>query len=123
MAIVGFGFPFRQGSSSFPATATEDDLIKASIIQILTTGLGQRIMRPTFGCRIWNYIFENDDETLQVLVEREVRDAIAKWETRVRVDQVITERDDVAAPGQIIVTVIYTRISTGTSNSVSIAGP
>ena len=72
MSIKGFFFPFGPGNAAFPAEAEEEDVIRASVIQILTTGYGERVMRPDFGCNAFSYVFENDNELLQVVIEREV---------------------------------------------------
>ena len=121
--IITIGFPFRKGSQAFPAPATDDDAIKASIIQIICTGRRERVMRPTFGCNALSYIFENDNDFFRRNVEREVRQALVRWEKRITVDSVTVEPgDEVTAPGQMLITIGYTNLATGKSASVTVAG-
>lgn len=122
-AILSILFPFQSGVSSFPRPATGDDAIRSSIIQILTTKIGERVNRPTFGSKIWDFVFENDSEATTDGIEREVRTALGLWEPRIAVNAVQTEfEDDVNEPSQIIVTIFYTSLLTGQNNSVTIAG-
>ena len=51
-------------------------------------------MRPQFGCRIWDLLFEPITPNLLGLVAEAVRDAIAQWEPRVVVEQVVPMADD-----------------------------
>ena len=45
-------------------------------------------MRPQFGCRIWDLLFEPVTANLLGLMAQAVRDALAQWEPRVEVEDV-----------------------------------
>jgi len=120
--IRSFSFPFKKGVLAFPRQATDAEAIKASVIQIVTTQRGERIMRPDFGCNAFSYVFENNGEDFRTNTEREIRLAITKWETRVRVDSVRITTDDISEPGQTLISIVYTITSTGEVDSVSVAG-
>lgn len=122
-AINSIAFPFQQGSQSFPNPATDDDAIRASIIQIVTTARGERVMRPDFGCNAFSYVFENNTDEFQRLVERDIRYSLTKWEPRIAVMQVTVQTDDDLAPGQATITIFYTVIASGTNASVTVQGP
>lgn len=107
---------------SFPKEASDTDAIKASVIQIVTTQRGERVMRPSFGCNAFNYVFENNSPDFRINAEREIRQAITAWEPRVRVDSVVITSDDISEPGQILITISYTITSTGEFESVTVAG-
>lgn len=85
MAIKGIGLPFRKGGTSFPATVEDDDLIADALEAIIMTPVGQRIMRPRFGCNARMYVFENNEAKLRAKVRQEVIRAIQVNEPRVRV--------------------------------------
>jgi len=120
--IRTISFPFRLGAQSFPEGATDIDAIKASVIQIITTAKGERIMRPGFGCSAFDFVFESFNEDLQLTVEREVRQSLATWETRIRVDAVQVSTDDIVEPGQMLILVQYTVLLTGEPDAVVVAG-
>ena len=45
-------------------------------------------MRPTFGCRIWDLLFEPVNANTLGLMAQAVREAVAQWEPRVEVEEV-----------------------------------
>ena len=120
--IRSFAFPFRQGDLAFPKASYDTDAIKASVIQIVTTARGERVMRPDFGCNAFSYEFESSNEDFRTNTEREIRLAITRWETRVRVESVRITTDDISEPGQILITIVYTITSTGEIGSTTVAG-
>ena len=65
-----------------------------SIRVILLTAPGERVMRPQFGCRIWDLLFEPVTPNLLGLIAEAVRDALAQWEPRVAVEDVQPEQYD-----------------------------
>lgn len=81
----GLGFPVRCD----PATgrmheAPEEEDIRQAIAIILSTKRGERVMRPEFGCDIYNYAFGTMDYTTFRLMENAVTEAIIRWEPRIR---------------------------------------
>jgi len=120
--IRSLAFPFKKGELAFPKSASNSEAIKASVIQIVTTQRGERIMRPDFGCNAFSYVFENNGEDFRTNTEREIRMAITKWESRVRVDSVRITTDDISEPGQTLISILYTITSTGEIDSATVSG-
>jgi hypothetical protein len=120
--IRSFAFPFIQGDLAFPKEITDFDVIKASIIQIITTAKGERVMRPDFGCSAFDFVFESDSDIFRLMVEREVRIALSRWESRIQVDSIEITADEITEPGQILITINYTIIATNEQDTVTIAG-
>jgi phage baseplate assembly protein W len=52
---------------------------------ILLTAPGERVMRPKFGCRIWDLLFEPVSPSLLGLIADAVDEALAQWEPRIDV--------------------------------------
>ncbi len=74
---------------------------------ILATAPGERVMRPDFGCTIWDLLFEPiNDNTLGLMAES-VREAMARWEPRIDVDDVDVRPVD-AVSGAVEIAVAYT---------------
>ena len=90
----GIAFPFQKGETSFPKEATDEELIADSIFQILSTTKGERLMRPDFGANLHSFVFEDNKPSLAQLIESEARSQIARFEPRVIVTQVTTERSE-----------------------------
>jgi hypothetical protein len=89
----GLKFPFRfqrrsGGAQISSATSREHEHIQESIIQILGTRPGERFMRPEFGSRLKDLVFEANDEVLKGLIRHYVIDAVKRWEKRVVITDV-----------------------------------
>lgn len=108
----GLSFPFRRDATSFPAQATDDDLLWESIVQLLTTGVGERVMRPDVGSQVLQMLFENDDETLGQMIVADVSTLLARYEPRVLVRSITVtsiDRDE----GSITLLIAYVNRATG----------
>lgn len=84
----GLKFPFqfqrRSGGAKISTVSSHEHAhIHESILQILGTRPGERFMRPEFGSRLKDLVFEQNDEVLKGLVRHYVIDAIERWEKRV----------------------------------------
>src|SRR5690606_16951648 len=71
-------------------TSDLDDSIRV----VLLTAPGERLMRPGFGCRIWDLLFEPVTANLIGLIREAVRDALAQWEPRIEVEDVVPVQDE-----------------------------
>jgi len=82
--MKGFDYPFRWTADEFPKSASDSDLVKASIKQILLTPVGGRVMRPDFGSRLFEMLQENVTPLLLASVRSEVIRALMRWEPRIK---------------------------------------
>jgi len=62
-----------------------EDCIRESIMIILGTAKGERVMRPDFGCGIQELVFAPNRTSTATLISIHVRDALLKWEPRIEV--------------------------------------
>ena len=84
----GIAFPLRiDADGSLALTEGADDIEKAMSV-ILSTAIGERPMRPEFGCRIWDLLFEPINANTLGLMEDAVREALSRWEPRATVEDV-----------------------------------
>jgi phage baseplate assembly protein W len=90
----GFSWPLDvDHTGSIRLTDTADD-IERSMQIILMTAPGERVMRPAFGCEIWDLLFEPITPSLLGLVAQAVYEALGQWEPRIVVDEVTPTGDD-----------------------------
>lgn len=94
-SFVGRGFSWPMEVDHTGAIRLTDGVpdLDRSIRIVLMTAPGERLMRPQFGCRIWEMLFEPVTPNLLGLIAQAVRDALAQWEPRVVVDHVQAEPD------------------------------
>lgn len=62
-----------------------EECIRESIMIILGTAKGERVMRPNFGCSISELVFEPNSMATATLVSFHVKEALMKWEPRIEV--------------------------------------
>lgn len=67
-------------------------VIISALRNLLLTRQGERLMNPDFGTNIHKLVFELDTSVLEAQVEQEVTQAINKFEPRVTIVAVATER-------------------------------
>lgn len=89
----GWAFPLATDDRGGIAMTSHGEELDAALRMILSTAPGERVMRPTFGCAIWDLLFAPLNAQTLGLLEAAVREAITQWEPRVDVDKVT------AAPG------------------------
>lgn len=60
------------------------DLVKRDLMNHFHTRVGERVMRPEYGCRIWDYLYEQMDNNLRDLIIDEA-ERICRSDPRVAV--------------------------------------
>ncbi len=73
--------------------AMEYNDIDQAISIILSTAIGQRVMRPTFGSRLHELVFAPANPSTWGLAELYVSEALTFWEPRIDVLDVVAQTD------------------------------
>lgn len=81
----GWSFPVTTDGADDVALSAGATDVEESILLILRTAKGERVMRPEFGCGIHDYAFATVDTSTLSLVEASVEDALREWEPRIEV--------------------------------------
>jgi uncharacterized protein len=102
----GIAFPMQVDQTGSIAMVTGARDIDRSIVMVLSTAKGERLMRPEFGCAIWDQLFEPINANTLGAMEDAVRDAVGQWEPRVTVESVVVTDDD-AMVGRVNIAVTY----------------
>jgi phage baseplate assembly protein W len=87
------------------SVAYEDD-IRQSILIILETAPGERVMRPNFGCGIHEMVFESMDSTTMQRIRSTVEEALRRCEARIEVLDVTVD-EAASLEGQLLVQLEY----------------
>ena len=102
----GLAFPMRLAPDGSVALVSGETEIIESIRLILGTPLGDRPMRPEFGCAIHDMVFRPADASLQGAMAYEVSLSLARWEPRIDVVQVRVDVD-AADTSCVYITVVW----------------
>lgn len=95
---TGWRFPIDLDITGAIAMSSGTSDLEQAMYLILSTGPGERPMRPEFGCRLAQFVFAPGNATTAALMAAEVRWALLRWEPRVDVEDVVvsTDPDDAA---------------------------
>jgi phage baseplate assembly protein W len=86
-------FPLGVDATGAIALISGPEAIERSITMVLSTAPGERVMRPEFGCAIWNLLFDPVNDNTLGLMAQSVRQALGQWEPRIDVDNVTASAD------------------------------
>ena len=102
----GLAFPVEiDDNNSLPYVSAEAK-VQQSLLIILGTAHGERVMRPDFGSRLHELVFEPINASTKGRIVQYVTEAIAKWESRVDIVRVeVTE--DAVTRGKLLVDIEY----------------
>lgn len=70
----------------------EDASVRQSLLLLLSTSPGERVMRPTYGCTLNQLVFAPNDDTTAGLAIHAVRQAIERWEPRIQITKLDATR-------------------------------
>ena len=87
------------------SVAYEED-IRQSILLILETAPGERVMRPNFGCGIHELVFTSLDSTTLQLIRSSVEEALRRCEARIDVVGVTVD-EAATAEGKLLIELEY----------------
>ena len=93
---VGWGFPLaaklppdtEKTKGKRFAVAEYEESVRQSIRIILSTSKGERVMRPDFGCGLYELVFAPNSAATRGLAEHHVSEGLLRWEPRIDVLQV-----------------------------------
>ena len=103
---TGWAFPLGTNSRGGVAVVSGPDEIRAAIRMILETTPGERVMRPDFGCGIWDYLFAPLNANTLGGMAQSVREALGRWKPRITLESV-SARIDPDGLGLVLIEVDY----------------
>lgn len=114
---TGWSFPPTFSRRTYSVEMVSDDRdIRQSLWILFSTAVGERVMLPEYGSRIWEVLFRNITTTLTTQIEDYVRTAVLYWEPRIDVDAVVVQAD-ASVTGLVLITLSYTIRRTNSRNN------
>jgi uncharacterized protein len=117
---AGSGVQFGSGAPVGPVTSNSggieltdgDRSVRQSIMLLLSTLPGERVMRPDYGCPLNRLMFWPNDATTAGLAMHYVRQAIRRFEPRVQIVR-LDAGSDSFSPERLLVSLEYRIRDTG----------
>jgi phage baseplate assembly protein W len=99
---TGWAFPVKVNARGGLSYTSGVRRIQDSIWIIVSTSLGERLMRPAFGAGAHDFVFQPNSPVMRSNLAAAIRDALVRWEPRielvsVRVDTSPDEESQVLA--------------------------
>ena len=86
---TGWSFPpsFDREAGTIDLVSNLED-INQSLNILLSTSLGERVMQPSYGCNLSDYLFESLNSSLIGYIKDRVENAILVYEPRIVVEKI-----------------------------------
>jgi len=101
----GFAFPLQKSPRGGIQEARHAQKVRQSILVILGTQYGERLMRPTFGCNLRTLVFAPNNAATANLARYYVEEGLRTWEPRLILDEVVVANDH--AQARLVIQVHY----------------
>jgi phage baseplate assembly protein W len=102
----GWKFPVELDAANRVVYEKEETKIQESVLIILGTARGERMMRPDFGSRLHELVFAPINSSTKSLVSHYTIEALVNWEPRIDVLRVDV-LDSEASQGKLLVNIAY----------------
>lgn len=114
---TGWSFPpeFSKRGSVKMVSAEED--IRQSLLILLSTTPGERVMQPSFGCGLKSKVYENVNESSVTILKDMIKRAILFFEPRVVLESINADSSE-SYEGRLNFLIQYRVISTNTRHNI-----
>lgn len=118
-AFLGTGWSFPPEFSNNQAIKMVDGEqdINESLILLLSTNPGERVMEPDYGCAIKSLVFEEINLGTITQIKAMIKNAILFFEPRISLDNIEINTDD-CLNGTLIIHIYYTVIVTNSRSNL-----
>jgi uncharacterized protein len=84
----GIAFPLQLNSRGGIKDSSQAQKIKESMLMIIGTQYGERLMRPNFGCNLKSLLFAVNNQETANLARHYVQEGLTTWEPRIILEDV-----------------------------------
>jgi phage baseplate assembly protein W len=107
----GWSFPIEVDAGGKVQYSESEQKVQQSVLIILGTARGERVMRPDFGSRLHELVFAPVNASTKSLIAHYATEALVQWEARIDVLRVGV-REEPSSEGKVLVDVEYRLRST-----------
>lgn len=114
---TGLNFPLRTNARGQISLVSGAEDIEQAIRIILSTRPGERVMRPTFGCRAHELLFEPIAAATSSRFQEYINEALRMWEPRIEVTSINIVNNN-GGIGSLLAEIEYTIKATHDTRSI-----
>ena len=101
----GWKFPIKVNAHGGLDWSSGPDRIQQAIWLVLSTSLGERIMRPDFGAGAQDFVFQSNSSVVRSTLANTVKKALVKWEPRIDVQSIRVDQG--TEDSQVLISIDY----------------
>lgn len=92
---IGITLPFQRGNNGYFAQSYQTiDQIKSNIKNLLLTKRRERLMHPNFGTALYEALFEQNTDDLEIKVQNSIEESIARWMPFISIEEIILDQSN-----------------------------
>lgn len=117
---TGWNFPpsfVKHGGGMQANMLSDEEDIYQSLLILLRTSPGERVMNPTYGCGLRDMLFEGIDESAITEIKDIIERAILFFEPRITLQRIDVQTDEVLE-GRVDIQLFYTVRTTNTRSNI-----
>jgi phage baseplate assembly protein W len=99
---------------------SDDDAVRQSVLMLLSTRPGERLMHPDYGCNLQQLVFSPNNDTTAGIAIYLVRTALKQWEPRIDI-HALDAYPDPLNPAVLIISLQYQVRMTGTRQEIQLS--
>ena len=112
----GIGVPLAPDDSGRLPRAEGPEKVRQGIFATLDTEPGERVMRPLFGTALRRFLMQPNNAATRAEIDREVTAALARWEPRIELTEVMVMPGN--DPALVLIEIQYVHAFTGRRDSL-----
>lgn len=99
---------------------TDDDAVRQSVLMLLSTRPGERVMRPEYGCDLHSLMFMPNDDTTAGIAIYLVKTALVRCEPRIEIRD-LDACSDPEDPAVLVISLKYQVRMTKTTDEIQLS--
>jgi uncharacterized protein len=112
----GWAFPVTPDAARALDYVSGPEKVRQSILMILETEPGERIMRPTFGCGLRRYLMNPNNTATRALIKHDVERGLTQGEPRIKLQEVRVDPGD--DPSAVLIQISYEHLRDGRADNL-----
>jgi len=92
---IGVNYPIRRSEDGyFDKTSTTVEHVKANLVNVLSTSRGERVLRPDFGTRLEEFLFEPLTPQTEAEIQSEIESVVDRFLPYVTIESIQIDQFD-----------------------------
>jgi phage baseplate assembly protein W len=92
---IGITLPLQRGNNGFFNQSFQTiDQVKSNIKNLILTRKGERLMHPTFGTELYDSLFNQNTDDLEIEIQNSIESAIAEWMPFISIEEILVDQSN-----------------------------